>query len=97
MDFYGITPVDLEGIVSELMNTRGVDAAIFLSEIGNLMWKVSLRSSENVDVSTIAARFGGGGHMRASGCRMQGSIYDVINNLTEQISLQLEEKPDQRQ
>ena len=46
------------------------------------VFKVSLRSSEKVDVSAIAQKFGGGGHVRAAGCVMQGSIYDVINNLT---------------
>ena len=35
--------------------------------------------------------FGGGGHVRASGCDMTGTLYDVINNLTDQISLQLQE------
>ena len=89
MAFYGISSADLDGIVPELMSTAGVETAIFLCETGNLTWKVSLRSSDRVDVSAIAARFGGGGHKKAAGCRMQGTVYDVINNLTEQISLQL--------
>ena len=45
----------------------------------------------NVDVSKIAVYFGGGGHMRAAGCDLQGSVYDVINNVTEQICKQFQE------
>ena len=44
---------------------------------------------ELVDVSKIAAVFGGGGHARAAGCTMSGSPYDVINNLTLYIEKQL--------
>ena len=46
----------------------------------------------NVDVSKIAVYFGGGGHMRAAGCDLQGSVYDVINNVTEQICKQFQEQ-----
>ena len=42
-----------------------------------------------VDVSKIAAVFGGGGHVCAAGCTMSGSPYDVINNLTLYIEKQL--------
>ena len=43
------------------------------------------------DVSKIAVYFGGGGHMRAAGCDLQGSVYDVINNVTEQICKEFQE------
>lgn len=89
MDFYGLTPGDMDGIVSQLKNTEGVHVAIFLYELEPQVFKVSLRSDELVDVSKIAAVFGGGGHARAAGCTMSGSPYDVINNLTLYIEKQL--------
>ena len=89
MDFYGLTPGDMDGIVSQLKNTEGVHVAIFLYELEPQVFKVSLRSDELVDVSKIAAVFGGGGHIRAAGCTMSGSPYDVINNLTLYIEKQL--------
>ena len=49
-----------------------------------------MRSQSLVDVSRIAAFFGGGGHVRAAGCTMTGSIHDVINNLSGHIAKQLE-------
>nr|WP_027870178.1 bifunctional oligoribonuclease/PAP phosphatase NrnA [[Eubacterium] cellulosolvens] len=82
INFYGATSTDMDGIVSQLRNTAGVEVAIFMYEKESGVFKVSLRSSEKVDVSAIAQKFGGGGHVRAAGCVMQGSVYDVINNLT---------------
>ena len=60
MEFYQVTSEDLEGIVSQLRNTKGVEAAIFLYESGNQEYRVSMRSNGNVDVCTVASYFGGG-------------------------------------
>ena len=89
MDFYGATPKDLEGIVSQLRLTKGVECAIFMYEIGTLEYKVSMRSCSKVDVAAVAKYFGGGGHVRAAGCTMQGTFYDVVNNLSAHIEKQL--------
>ena len=90
MSFYGIVSSDLDGIVAQLRLTKGTEAAVFLYETEPMKFKVSMRSNGNVDVSRVAVYFGGGGHFAAAGCEMAGSVYDVINNLTEQIARQLE-------
>ena len=90
MRFFHAQPSDLEGIVSQLRQTKGVEAAIFLHEIEPQKFKVSLRSKGAVDVSVIAKHFGGGGHVRAAGVTMSGSSHDVINNITARIALQLD-------
>lgn len=92
MDFYGVVPKDLDGIVQQLRVTKGVEVAIFLYEVKTQEFKVSLRSNGPVDVNAIASYFGGGGHVKAAGCTMQGSVYDVINNLTLPIEKQLKER-----
>lgn len=89
MEFYNINYKDLDGIVEQLRVTKGVECAIFLYETDELEYKVSMRSNEVVDVSRIAAYFGGGGHIRAAGFNMKGTAYDVINNVTEQLENQL--------
>ena len=89
MKFYGVGPSDLDGIVSQMRLTRGVEVAIFLYETNLQEYKVSLRSKSYVDVSKVAQYFGGGGHVRAAGCTMHGSIHDVINNRTLQIEKQM--------
>ena len=92
MEFYGVTPKDMDGIVSQLRTTTGVEVAIFIYELSPQVYKVSMRSNQYVNVSQIASFFGGGGHVRAAGCTMQGSMHDVINNLTEHIEEQILEK-----
>lgn len=91
MDFYQVTSADLDGIVNHLRNIKGVECALFLYETGVLEYKVSMRSTDRVNVAEIASRFGGGGHKKAAGCTMNGTFYDVVNNLSAQIEKQLEE------
>ena len=89
MAFYNANQHDLEGIVSQLRYTKGVECAIFMYQTNTLEYKVSLRSNGKVDVAKIAMMFGGGGHVRAAGVSMQGTYYDIINNLSAQIEKQL--------
>lgn len=92
MEFYQVEPKDLEGIVSGLRVTKGVEVAIFLYEIRANEFKVSLRSNGRVDVNEAASYFGGGGHIRAAGCTLYGTVYDAINNLTGVLEKQIKEK-----
>lgn len=89
MDFYKVTPKDLDGIVSQLRATKGVEVAMFLYETAPREYKVSLRATNDVDVSLVAQRFGGGGHKKAAGVTMKGTVHDIINNISAQIELQL--------
>lgn len=91
MDFYGVEASDLDGIVDQLRVTDGVEVAIFLHETENHVYKVSMRSNNFVNVSKVASFFGGGGHVRAAGCTMSGSVHDVINNLSARIEKQIKE------
>lgn len=90
MEFYGVEPKALDGIVSHLRDTRGVEVAIFMYELRPSVYKVSLRSNEQVDVSKVAQYLGGGGHKRAAGFTMAGTPHDVLNNLSGLIAEQLE-------
>lgn len=88
MDFYGVGQKDLDGIVSQLKQIKGIDCAIFMSETGFQEYKVSMRSSDRINVAKIAALFGGGGHKKAAGCTMNGTFHDSINNLSLQLAKQ---------
>ena len=89
MEFYGVTSADLDGIVNQLLITEGVEVAIFLYELDMQQYKVSLRSNKYIDVSKIAQRFSGGGHVRAAGCTMNGRVHDIINSLSGEIANQM--------
>ncbi|MBC8562920.1 DHH family phosphoesterase [Jutongia huaianensis] len=90
LEFYGAQTEDIEGIIDQLRVTKGVEVALLLQEIDDQQYKVSMRSNTFVDVSKIAVYFGGGGHVKAAGCTMRGSLHDVVNNITEHIEFQME-------
>ncbi|MDE6701634.1 MAG: bifunctional oligoribonuclease/PAP phosphatase NrnA, partial [Acetatifactor sp.] len=92
MDFYHAQPKDLDGIVNQLRNIKGVSCAIFMYESDVQEYKVSMRSDENIDVARVATFFGGGGHVRAAGCTMKGTFHDCVNNLSLHIERQLKER-----
>ena len=89
MQFYNVLPKHLDGIVNHLKNTRGVEVAIFMYEMGMQQYKVSMRSNGGVNVAKVAAVFGGGGHERAAGVEMNGTYYDIINALSREIEKQM--------
>lgn len=90
MQFYDAEPKDLDGIVNQLRNIKGIDCAIFMYQTDVLEYKVSLRTSEKVDAAEVASFFGGGGHARAAGCTMRGTFHDCVNNLSLHIEKQLD-------
>jgi phosphoesterase RecJ-like protein len=63
----GAKEEELEGLVSWLAGVDTIKVAALLKERGDGT-RVSLRSRPGVNVATIAARFGGGGHPQAAGC-----------------------------
>ena len=89
MDFYNVESQDLDGIVNQLRNIKGVECAVFMYQTATLEYRVSLRSGERVNVAAIASFFGGGGHARAAGCTMKGTFHDCINNLSLHIEQEL--------
>lgn len=67
---------------SYLQNIEGVKIAITISEQTQNDYRVSLRTAcDDVNVSAIAARFGGGGHIRASGLGLKGDYKKALNAL----------------
>ena len=89
MEEYGAVLKDLEGIVSQLRVTKGVEVAIFLYQTGEEEYKVSLRASGDVDVSKVAEAFDGGGHKKAAGVSIKGNAKEIIAQITEHIQAQL--------
>lgn len=61
---------DAEGMSNYLRKIEGTKIAVYVRENSKGLFKVSLRSNEDVDLSDIAIYFGGGGHKRAAGYTM---------------------------
>jgi bifunctional oligoribonuclease and PAP phosphatase NrnA len=77
MERFGATPDDLDGIVEFPRSIAGVRMALLFREIAAGRVKVSLRSVGDVDVAAFARPFGGGGHTKASGLSVEGSMAEV--------------------
>ena len=85
------TNIDTEGVVDALRITDGVEVALWMYEYPKAgTFKCSLRASENVNVNLIACAFGGGGHIRAAGCEIEGDKDTIILKVTELIKEQLD-------
>ncbi len=76
-----------EGFVEYLREIDTVEVACFLRQISGGKYKVSMRSKNSVDVSSIARSFGGGGHRKAAGCTIEGDLETVRKRLVGAISL----------
>jgi len=86
----GTSREDTEGIVNFPRSIKGVEVAMLFREEepadNGTRWKVSLRSNGELNVSQIAEKFGGGGHKRAAGCLITGTLTDVRHRLIRSIN-----------
>lgn len=74
---HGATADDLDGIVEYPRSIAGVRLALLFRQLANGRIKVSYRSLGNVDTAELAQEFGGGGHRKAAGASVQGSLAEV--------------------
>ncbi len=73
MEQSGAEDSDTEGIAGMPRQIEGVKIGITLKEKEDGVFKISMRSSGNIDVSAVCAKFGGGGHKAAAGCSVKGT------------------------
>ena len=85
LDYFGSSSVDsaiTEGFVDYPLSIDGVEVSVSLLEVKKCQYKISLRSKGKVNVNAVAGTFGGGGHILASGCMLNGALEEVIEKLT---------------
>ncbi len=86
----GTTKEDTEGFVNFPRSIKGVEVAVLFREEephnGNSRWKLSLRSKGKVNAARIAEKFGGGGHERAAGCTITGTLADIKRSIFSSIN-----------
>jgi bifunctional oligoribonuclease and PAP phosphatase NrnA len=71
---YGVKQEDLDGIVEHARSIAGTKLAIFFRDLGNKKVKASFRSTGAFDANVFARHYGGGGHARAAGALISGSM-----------------------
>ena len=78
---YGLKSEDLEGLAEHPRSVGGTRMAIFFRDLGHGKIKVSFRSTGDVNVNEFARKFAGGGHARAAGALIPGSIEEVRHSV----------------
>ena len=73
-------------IVSQVKNIKGCEVAVFIYPIEEEKYKVSFRSNAPYDVAKIATTFGGGGHIRAAGATLSGTLEQVIGQICKALN-----------
>ncbi len=76
---------DCEGIVNVAIGISGVEAAVFLRELPERRYRLSLRSKGKVNVAEIAERLGGGGHGNAAGCTLEGPLEHALDEILTEL------------
>lgn len=74
---HNVRPEDLEGIAEHARSIAGTRMAIFFRDLGHNRVKISFRTAHGADANEFAHKFGGGGHVKASGALVEGSLEDV--------------------
>ena len=81
LDSTGTKSHDADGLAEFIAKAKDADISILLREVGARQTRVSLRVSEAIDATRIAAVFGGGGHARRAGCTIEAPAAEAVNEL----------------
>ena len=88
LDMYeksGSDESETDPLASKTRQIEGVDIGVFLREKAEGVFKISLRTLEPIDASAICRKLGGGGHARAAGCQVEGSLESVREKILSAI------------
>jgi len=78
-----LTAPDFDGISALPRTVEGVEIGITIRQRQENEYKISCRSSVYADVSKMCGELGGGGHIRAAGCQLTGTLQEVKQIITE--------------
>lgn len=81
---HGVNEADVEGVANFLNKLDGTKISLFLKEMPAGKIKGSFRTThDEVDVSLLAKKLGGGGHKKAAGFTADGTITDIVNKIID--------------
>ena len=81
----GASDSDFEGLTAVARRIEGAEIGITMREMSNGDIRISLRSECDIDVSQIANKFGGGGHVKAAGCTIGKSVEDAKKMIVDAV------------
>ena len=83
---------ETEGVVETVRNVKGVEIGAFVKEQDGGRIKVSMRAKTTGNVAETAAKFGGGGHVKAAGCTLYTNLQEACESVKEAIEESLKIK-----
>ncbi|MBE7039919.1 MAG: bifunctional oligoribonuclease/PAP phosphatase NrnA [Ruminococcaceae bacterium] len=86
---YDIVLEDVEELPNTILSIEGVKVGILLKDREDGGYKVSMRGKDVIDLASIAACFGGGGHVNAAGLSIDGDKDEILKSLIEKIEAAL--------
>lgn len=86
----GVAGAELEDLTSLPRSIEGVEVGLTLRQQKDGSFKISVRTSGEIDACAIARRLGGGGHSRAAGCEISGNLDNAKHAILEEVRKELE-------
>jgi phosphoesterase RecJ-like protein len=74
-----------DGFVDIPRAVQGIKISVLYAQLGSNYFKLSLRSKGRVNVEKVAKKFGGGGHINAAGCQIEGDIESIKRKVLKAI------------
>jgi bifunctional oligoribonuclease and PAP phosphatase NrnA len=81
----GAVDGDNNGFVNIPLAAREILACVYMREVGENVYRVSLRSKGDINVAKVAERWDGGGHRNAAGLRIEGEWDEKERELVEAV------------
>lgn len=79
-----------DGIINQIRIIKNIKIAMLFVQENENMYKVSFRSVGNTPVNNIASILGGGGHSKAAGANLHGSLEEVISRVIDTATKELD-------
>ena len=77
---------ELEGLAGIPLQVEGVEVGANIKQKDENSYKISMRSANNANVSDICASMGGGGHVKAAGCLLHGTLDEVKKQIVDAVA-----------
>jgi bifunctional oligoribonuclease and PAP phosphatase NrnA len=81
----GATHEDADGLINIPLTVKDIQAVAFFKEFAPDSYRISMRSKGDLDVNSVANKFGGGGHKNAAGCTINGPYPEVRRKLADEL------------
>ena len=85
MNSCGVDPAEFDGLASIPLQVEGVQIGITVKQRHEDVFKISVRTADTIDASAFCQSFGGGGHIRAAGCEITGTLEEVEKKLLDKV------------